>query len=51
MSPKSLGCSKNIKRKVYSNTSLLQETRKISWPNLTLKGTRRPSPKLVEGEK
>ena len=34
--PKSMGFSKSgIKRKVYSNTNLLQETRKIS-NNLTL---------------
>ena len=42
--PKSMGCSKSCaKKKVYSDTSLPQERRKISnkQPNLTLKGTRK----------
>ena len=41
--PKPIGCSKsNSKREVYSNTIVLQETRKISnkQPNLTPKATR-----------
>ena len=42
--PKPMGCSKiRSKREVYSNTSLPQETRKISYKlfNLTHKGTRK----------
>ena len=42
--PKPMGCSKSSsKRKVYGNTSLLQETRQIlnKQPNLTPKGTRK----------
>ena len=42
--PKSMGFSKSgIKRKVYSNTNLLQETRETSntQPNLTPKATRK----------
>ena len=42
--PKSTGCNKSsFKREVYSNTSLPQETRKISnkQPNLTLKRIRK----------
>ena len=61
-----MGCSKrSSKREVYSNTSLLQETRKISdkQPNFTPKATRertyktqtkvsrKPKPKLAEGKK
>ena len=41
--PKPMGCSKSSsKRKVYSNTILPQETRKISnkQPNLTPKATK-----------
>ena len=41
--PKPMGCSKSsLKREVYSNTILPQETRKISnkQPNLTPKATR-----------
>ena len=41
--PKPMGCSKSSsKREVYSNTSIPQETRKISnkQSNLTPKGTR-----------
>ena len=54
-----MGCSKSsLKRGVYSNTILPQETRKISnkQPNLTLKAiretrrTKKPS-KLAEGKK
>ena len=42
--PEPMGCSKNIsKRKVYSNTILPQETRKISnkQPNLAYKISRK----------
>ena len=52
-----MGCSKSSsKREVYSNTILLQETRKTSnrQPNFTPKTmgkrTKKP-PKLVEGKK
>ena len=41
--PKLIGCSKSSsKREVFSNTSLTQKTRKISYkrPSLTLKATR-----------
>ena len=37
MKKKSMGCSKSsTKREVYSNTNLLQETRKYQINNLTL---------------
>ena len=54
--PKPMGCSKSSsKKEVYSNTSLPQETKKISnkQSNLTPRGTRerRTKPKLVEGKK
>ena len=56
--PKLTGYSKSsYKREVYSNTTLPQETRKISnkQPNLTLKATRErtttKNSKLVEGKK
>ena len=42
--PKSIECDKGgTERKVYRNTGLSQEIRKISskWSNLTCKGTRR----------
>ena len=42
--PKSMECNKGgTERKVYSNTELSQEIRKISskWSNLTSKGTRK----------
>ena len=51
-----MGCNKSSsKREVYSNTILLQETRK-TWnrqPNFTPKttGKRRTKTKLVEGKK
>ena len=50
-----MGCSKgSAKMEVYSNTSLLQETRAISnkQPNLTPKATRKTTKKkkLVEGK-
>ena len=54
---KPMGCSKSSsKRKVYSHTSLPQETRKTSHkqPNLTSKATRkqnRQDLKLAEGKK
>ena len=58
MIQKSIGWStSSSKREVYSNTSLPQETRKISnkQPNLKPKGTRKKKnkqyPKLVEGKK
>ena len=49
-----MGCSKNFKREVYSNTIQPQQTRKISnkQPNLTPKAIRerrtKKSPKLAE---
>ena len=55
-----MGCSKSSsKGKVYSNTALPQEIRKISnkQSNITPKGTRKKqtnkkqNPKLVEGRK
>ena len=50
-----MGCTKSsTKRKVYSNISLPQETRKTSnkQPNFTSTVTRkRRTPKLVEGKK
>ena len=53
-----MGCSKSSsERKVYSNTILPQETRKISnkQPNLTAKAIRerrtKKTPKLAEGNK
>ena len=57
-----MGCNKSSsKREVYSYTSLLQETRKISnkQSNLTPKGARhlkelekeKQNPKLAEGKK
>ena len=55
--PKPMGCSKiHSKRKVYSNTSLPQETRKSSNENLnfTAKASRekiRQDLKLAEGKK
>ena len=53
--PKPMGCSKSsFNRKIYSNTILPQETRKISnkQPYLTPKATReRTTTKLVEGKK
>ena len=55
--PESMRHSKrNSKMQVYSNTSLPQETRKITnkQSNLTPKGTRKKNkqnPKLVEGRK
>ena len=53
---KSMGCSKSSsKRKVYSDTSLPQETKKDSdiQLNLTTKGTRKRTnkPKVREGKK
>ena len=55
---KSMGCSKSSsKRKVYSDTRPIQETRKVSnkKPNLTTKGTRKrrkkQNPKVVEVKK
>ena len=53
-----MGCSKSSsKREVYSNTILLQETRKTAnkQPNFTPKATgkkeNQKNPKLVEGNK
>ena len=54
-----MGCPKtSAMREVYSNMSLLQETRQTSnkQPNLTPKSTRKrrkkkTNPKLVEGKK
>ena len=58
LNSKPVGCSKcSSKREVYSNTILLQETRKTSnrLPNFTPKATgkrrRRKKPKLVGGKK
>ena len=58
---KTIGCSKSsAKRKVYSNTSLPQKTRKISdkLPDFTPKAARKrrtrtttKNPKLVKGKK
>ena len=50
------GSKSSSKREFYSNTSLPQETRKITnkQSNLTPKGTReknKQNPKLVEGKK
>ena len=53
--PKPMGCNKSSsKRKVYSNISLPQETRKISnkQPNVTPKATtERTKPKVKEEKK
>ena len=54
MIQKSVGCSKSSsKREVYSDTSLTQETRKISnkQPNLTPIGTRKRKTKLKISER
>ena len=52
--PKPMGCSKSIsKREVYSDTSLPQETRKISnkQPKLTPKATRERTKKPQSQQK
>ena len=51
-----MGCGKSsLKREIYSDTSLPQETREISnkKPNLTPKAKKKKdqNPKLVEGKK
>ena len=55
---KTMGCSKSSsKREVYSNTILLQETRKILnrqlnfTPKATGKRRKKKTPKLVQGKK